>query len=213
MMEVAEKENMTEVAEKEKPAFEERLLTVREKLQSSAHLYSDWVVFYREVLGLGGLLDKLFGSGHERERFEQTEEYAKIQQAVAELRVKNKQAKDTYEESTRVITVRLPKSMHEVLRSEAHKHQTSMNQLCISKLLQFIDGELVPSDLESNDDEGKPRKRPTRRNNAPVKKLDEMPQAEPEPEPEPEVVVHSPLAVGSVPMSSMYSDSMGGRPF
>jgi predicted HicB family RNase H-like nuclease len=203
---------MMEVAEKERPGFEERLLRVREKLESRDHLYSDWVVFYREVLGLGGLLEKLFGTDHERERFEQTEEYAKIQQAVAELRVKNKQAKETYEESTRVITVRLPKSMHEVLRSEAHKHQTSMNQLCISKLLQVIDGELVPSDLESNDDnEGTPRKRPSRRNNAPVKKLDETPQAEPEPEPE--VVVHSPLAVGSVPMSSMYSDSLGGRPF
>ena len=50
------------------------------------------------------------------------------------------------EEPTRVITVRLPKSLHEALRVEAHEHQTSMNKLCISKLLQFIDGDKVPTE-------------------------------------------------------------------
>ena len=47
-------------------------------------------------------------------------------------------------EPTRVITVRLPKSLHESLRDEAYEHRTSMNKLCISKLLQFIDGQQVP---------------------------------------------------------------------
>ncbi len=45
-----------------------------------------------------------------------------------------------------MITVRLPKSLHEALRVEAHEHRTSMNKLCISKLLQFIDAENVPSE-------------------------------------------------------------------
>ena len=49
-------------------------------------------------------------------------------------------------EPTRVITVRLPKSLHEALRVEAHEHRTSMNKLCISKLLQFIDGQQVPAE-------------------------------------------------------------------
>ncbi len=48
------------------------------------------------------------------------------------------------QEPTRVITVRLPKSLHEALRVEAHEHRTSMNKLCISKLLQIIDGQQVP---------------------------------------------------------------------
>ena len=34
--------------------------------------------------------------------------------------------------------------MHEALRIEAYEHRTSMNKLCISKLLQFIDTENVP---------------------------------------------------------------------
>ena len=46
-----------------------------------------------------------------------------------------------------MITVRLPKSLHEALRAEAHEHRTSMNKLCISKLLQFIDNEKVPAEL------------------------------------------------------------------
>jgi hypothetical protein len=35
--------------------------------------------------------------------------------------------------------------MHAALRSEGHDHKTSLNQLCISKLLQMIDQGLVPS--------------------------------------------------------------------
>ena len=45
-----------------------------------------------------------------------------------------------------MITVRLPKSLHESLRAEAHEKRTSMNKLCISKLLQFIDTDLVPTE-------------------------------------------------------------------
>jgi predicted HicB family RNase H-like nuclease len=50
------------------------------------------------------------------------------------------------QEETRVITVRLPKSLHDALKAEAHEYRTSMNRLCISKLLQFIEDELVPAD-------------------------------------------------------------------
>ncbi len=41
-------------------------------------------------------------------------------------------------EPTRVITVRLPESLHEALKAEASDHNTSMNKLCISKLLQVL---------------------------------------------------------------------------
>ena len=55
-------------------------------------------------------------------------------------------ATDTESEPTRVITVRLPKSMHEYLRTEAHDLRTSMNKLCISKLLQVIEQDLIPAE-------------------------------------------------------------------
>jgi hypothetical protein len=36
--------------------------------------------------------------------------------------------------------------MHEALKDEARQHHTSMNKLCISKLLQVVDDELVPAE-------------------------------------------------------------------
>lgn len=42
-----------------------------------------------------------------------------------------------------VITVRIPREIYESLRSEAHSRKTSLNQLCVSKLLRGIHSNLV----------------------------------------------------------------------
>ena len=110
-------------------------------------LYSqgpDWVTFFREVLGLDGLVRRSYSSPEELAHFEQSEEYQQIQQMLAKLRERGSESPTGSKEPTRVITVRLPKSLHEALRAEAHDRRTSMNKLCISKLLQVVDGELVP---------------------------------------------------------------------
>ena len=78
------------------------------------------------------------------EAFEQTDEYAELQAMVSKLREKSRHQSES-NEPTRVITVRLPKSLHEALKAESHQRCTSMNQLCISKLLQIIDSGLVPA--------------------------------------------------------------------
>jgi predicted HicB family RNase H-like nuclease len=105
----------------------------------------DWVTFFREVLGVEGVIRRVFPTQHEVDQFEASPEYAEIQQMVAKLRERNGAGGDDTE-PTRVITVRLPKSLHESLRAEAHQKRTSMNKLCISKLLQVIDEELIPHD-------------------------------------------------------------------
>jgi predicted HicB family RNase H-like nuclease len=105
----------------------------------------DWVTFFREVLGVEGVIRRVFPTQHEVDQFEASPEYAEIQQMVAKLRERNGAGGDD-KEPTRVITVRLPKSLHESLRAEAHQKRTSMNKLCISKLLQVIDEELIPHD-------------------------------------------------------------------
>ena len=105
----------------------------------------DWVMFFREVLGVGGVISRLFPTTAEKQEFERTEEYARIQQMLAKLREKRQTGGD--EEPTRVITVRMPSSLHESLRAEAHCKQTSMNKLCISKLLQVIDEGLIPAEI------------------------------------------------------------------
>ena len=105
---------------------------------------SDWVSFYREVLGLGGIVRRQFPTREMLDDFEQTEVFHKIQRMVTNLREKGPVAA-CEEEPTQMITVRLPKSLRDALRTEAHEHRTSMNKLCISKLLQFIDDQMIPT--------------------------------------------------------------------
>ena len=104
----------------------------------------DWVTFFREILGVEGVVHMAFTDVRMRRTFESIEEYGRINTMVAKLRKKSQKQSGT-KEPTRVITVRLPKGMHAALRSEGHDHKTSLNQLCISKLLQMIDQGLVPS--------------------------------------------------------------------
>jgi predicted HicB family RNase H-like nuclease len=101
----------------------------------------DWATFYREILGAKGIVRHTFPTRQQLIDFKQTAAYHEIQRMLSELR-----KIDLQEEPTRVITVRIPKSLHEGLFTEAHEHHTSINKLCISKLLQFIENEMVPQD-------------------------------------------------------------------
>ena len=103
-----------------------------------------WVTFFREVLGVDGIVRQVHSTPEALSHFEQTPEYQKIQHMLAKLRENDADLPGGPREPTRVITVRLPKSLHESLRAEAHDRHTSMNKLCISKLLQVVDDELVP---------------------------------------------------------------------
>ncbi len=103
----------------------------------------DWVTFYREILGLNGMVRRTYPTRDLIAEFEQTETFLEVQHMLTTLRGQGPLANDPAE-PTRVITVRLPKSLHEALRVEAHEHHTSMNKLCISKLLQFIDNQMIP---------------------------------------------------------------------
>ena len=106
--------------------------------------HPSWVTFFREVLGVDGIVRQVYNTPETLSHFEQTPEYQRIQQMLAKLRENDSDLPGGPREPTRVITVRLPKSLHESLRAEAHDRHTSMNKLCISKLLQVVDGELVP---------------------------------------------------------------------
>jgi predicted HicB family RNase H-like nuclease len=131
--------------ETEKAITDERQQAV---LQAAQDLFSqnpDWVSFFREVLGLNGIIRRNYPTQEGLRDFERTEAYAEIQQMLTRLRERGPET-GTPQEPTRVITVRLPRSLHEMLRAEAHEHRTSMNKLCISKLLQFIDTQFVPAD-------------------------------------------------------------------
>ena len=105
----------------------------------------DWVSFYRDVCGVGGIIRRMYPKEEDAKAFKQTPEYAEIQRMMTKLRERPRNQNES-DEPTKVITVRLPQSLHESLRCEAHENQTSMNQLCISKLLQIINSNLTTSD-------------------------------------------------------------------
>ena len=76
MMEVA-----TEVAQE--PVHEERIQRVHRMASDRFRNEPDWVTFYREVLGVDGIIDQLFPGYEQRSRFSKTSEYAEIQQMLS----------------------------------------------------------------------------------------------------------------------------------
>jgi predicted HicB family RNase H-like nuclease len=105
----------------------------------------NWVDFFREILGLTGVIRRAFPATELQTEFERSDAYREIQYMLRRLRERPDEI-DEQLEPTRMITVRLPKSLHESLRIEAHEHRTSMNKLCISKLLQLIDHDRIPAE-------------------------------------------------------------------
>ena len=122
----------------------ERRLEALERAMQRFQDATDWVKFFREVLGVDGVVRRMFPSPDQLAAFEQSQEYRSIQQMVAQLRAKGDDIGDD-KEPIKVITVRMPKSLHESLRMESFDKRMSMNQLCISKLLQVIEEEMGPN--------------------------------------------------------------------
>ena len=93
----------------------------QETYRNVCEIYSrsgDWVTFFREVLGVDGILGKMFPNPQELAAFKRGPVYADIQQMLAKFVNAQKHTGEDGE-PTRVITVRLPKSLHEALRKEA----------------------------------------------------------------------------------------------
>ncbi len=124
----------------------EKLQAIQQRAEELFKKDTDWATFFREVLGVNGIVHQTYATPEALADFERTAQYQEIQQMLSRLREKNAVVPIS-DEPTRVITVRLPKSLHESLRAEAHTRQTSMNQLCISKLLQIIDQQFVPAEV------------------------------------------------------------------
>lgn len=110
-------------------------------LEVAERLYAmkpEWVVFFREVLGVEGIVRRAFPRPKALARFECSPEYARIREMLDDLRTQQRD-QTASRESQRVITVRMPKSLHESLKAEAGKMRVSINTLCISKLLKMLD--------------------------------------------------------------------------
>lgn len=118
-------------------------------LQVAERLYAmepEWVVFFREVLGVDGIVRRTFSDAEALMRFECTPHYARIREMLDGLRSRQ-QDNPNAREAQRVVTVRMPRSLHETLKNEAGLMRVSVNTLCISKLMKLLD-ERDQRDLE-----------------------------------------------------------------
>lgn len=102
-----------------------------------------WICFFREVLAVDGLTHKLFPTPEEYAEFMTSSHYDQLQQMLTALRSRDLPESDP-NDPQRMITVRLPKSLHESLCAEAASLNISINKLCISRLLQVLDQKMVP---------------------------------------------------------------------
>jgi hypothetical protein len=100
----------------------------------------EWVVFFREVLGVDGIVRRSFRTPTELTNFECSPQYARIREMLDDLRNRQRD-RPASRESQRVVTVRMPRSLHESLKAEAEGMRVSINTLCISKLLKILDDE------------------------------------------------------------------------
>ena len=118
----------------------------REVLRLAQEAFSQtgsWVVFYREMLGGEGIVRKLFPEPEQLRRFEESREFAELQEMIAAMRSQDSSKSDA-NEPERMITIRIPRSLHDALRIESDELNLSINKLCISKLLQRIESRYVP---------------------------------------------------------------------
>ena len=110
-------------------------------LQVAERLYAmnpEWVIFFREVLGVYGIVRRTFSDPDSLARFECSPHYARIREMLDALRSRQRQ-EPLEREAQRVVTVRMPRSLHESLKAEAGDLRVSINTLCISKLMRAVD--------------------------------------------------------------------------
>ena len=113
------------------------VLGVAERLHSMG---PEWIVFFREVLGVEVIVRRTFNTPDALVRFECTPHYARIREMLDQLR-ESQRERPAERETQRVITVRMPRSLHETLKAEAEEMRVSINSLCITKLMKLIDGD------------------------------------------------------------------------
>ncbi len=106
---------------------------------------SCWVTLYRLILGTDGVARDLYPTAAEHRHWESTDEFFEIHEMITALRGDDDQ-KSGYAEPLRMITIRLPVSLHESLKTEAAERETSINKLCLSKLLLGIEERFVPQE-------------------------------------------------------------------
>lgn len=105
-----------------------------------------WVVFYRTMMAPGGVVDQLYDNPVARRYFETTGEFAELLEMVTAIRSQDDSSSGTHE-PTRMITVRVPRSLHAAAVRESEELELSINAYCVTKLLQPANPRFTPLEL------------------------------------------------------------------
>jgi hypothetical protein len=102
-----------------------------------------WTAFYREALGKEGIVSKVFPDSQGYNAFLESPEYFQVLEMLTALRARNLPENDPTE-AQRMITIRLPMSLHDSVCREANELKVSVNSLCITRMLQPLVAEMLP---------------------------------------------------------------------
>jgi hypothetical protein len=102
-----------------------------------------WAAFYREVIGKEGVIWSLFPDAEARNEYEASSHYGQILEMLTALRSRDLPENDPTEPQ-RMVTIRMPKSLYDVLCDESNQLKISVNKLCISRITQRLSSEVVP---------------------------------------------------------------------
>jgi len=103
-----------------------------------------WTAFYREVLGAGGIVRSFFHELEDRQTYEASDSHSQIFEMLTALRSRDLPENDPTEPQ-RMITIRLPMTLHNAICDEANELEVSVNKLCISRMLQQLDDRMIPA--------------------------------------------------------------------
>ncbi len=103
-----------------------------------------WTAFYRATLGVDGCIRQLFPTADEMCAYECSDAHEKVLEMLTVLRSRDVPECDPCEQQ-RMITVRIPKSLHDSICLEANDLKVSVNKLCVTRMLQRVDRQLIPT--------------------------------------------------------------------
>lgn len=126
--------------------LEHRAAQVLRMAEEAFAMTGSWVVFYRTMLAPGGVVDKLYSNPTARRYFETTREFAELLEMVTAIRSQDDSSSGIHE-PTRMITIRVPRSLHDATVRESEELELSINAYCVTKLLQPANPRFTPLEL------------------------------------------------------------------
>jgi predicted HicB family RNase H-like nuclease len=124
--------------------FEDRCHWVHQVAAELFGVAPTWTAFYREILGVDGVAHHVFDDASDYRRYEASETHTKILEMLTVLRSRDVTDCDPTEPQ-RMITIRIPRSLHDSLCKESNDLEISVNKLCITRLVQRVDLSMLPT--------------------------------------------------------------------